>query len=186
MDRGSENYRRFREEGDESGLVALIRDYKDGLILYLFGVTGDARAAEELAEDCFVLLGTKKPKDHGGASFKTWLYAIGRHLAIDYLRKQKRKRTVPLEEAPDLPDEEDALERACLREERNITLHRAMRRLKPAYRQALWLLYFEDMSYKEIAAVMKKSVHAAEMLAYRARAALKTELGKEGIADEDL
>ncbi len=186
MDTGSEYYRCFREEGDESGLAALIRDYKDGLILYLFGIVGDLHAAEDLTEDCFVLLGTKKPKDKGKASFKTWLYAIGRHLAIDYLRKQKKSHTVPLEEAPEPTDEEEALERAYLREERRVTLHRAMRRLKPAYRQALWLLYFEDMRYKEVAGVMKKSVHATEMLAFRARAALKEELEKEGIADEDL
>lgn len=186
MDRGTEYYRRFREEGDESGLAELIREYKDGLILYLYGVVGDLSAAEELAEDCFVLLGTRKPKDKGKASFKTWLYAIGRNLAIDHLRKRKRKRDVPLEDAPELADGEAELERAYLREERKIAVHRAMRLLKPDYRQALWLLYFEDMSHKEVAAVMKKSVHATETLAYRARAALKNELEKEGIVDENL
>ena len=186
MDKGSESYRRFRENGDESGLVELIRDYKDGLIFFLSGIVGDLRAAEELAEDCFVLLGAKKPKDKGKGSFKTWLYAIGRNLALDYLRKQKRNRAVPLEDAPEQTGEEAELERACLREERKIAVRRAMDRLKPDHRQALWLLYFEEMSHKEAAAVMKKSVHATEALAYRARLALKKELEKEGISDEDL
>lgn len=186
MDRGAECYRRFRENGDESGLVELIRAYKDGLIFFLSGIIGDLRAAEELAEDCFVLLGTKKPKDKGRGSFKTWLYAIGRNLARDYLRQQKRKRAVPLEDAPEPADEEAELERAYLREERKIAVHRAMGRLKPDYRQVLWLLYFEDMSHKEAAAVMGRTAHATETLAYRARAALKQELEKEGIVDENL
>ena len=186
MDKGAECYRRFRENGDESGLVELIREYKDGLIFFLSGIVGDLRAAEELAEDCFVLLGTKKPKDKGRGSFKTWLYAIGRNLALDWLRKQKRTRTVSLEDAPELTDGEAELERAYLREERKIALRRAMGRLKPDCRQVLWLLYFEDMRHKEAAAVMGKTVHGTETLAYRARAALKKELEREGITDEDL
>ena len=90
------------------------------------------------------------------------------------------------EEAPEQADEEAALEQAYLREERKIALHRAMRSLKPTYRQALWLVYFEDMPYKEAAAVMGKTVHATEALTGRARAALKKELEKEGITHEDL
>ena len=71
MDNGASSYRRFRENGDESGLVEIIRDYKDGLIFYLTGIVGDIHEAEDLVQDTFVLLGTKKPKDKGKGSFKT-------------------------------------------------------------------------------------------------------------------
>ena len=60
MDNGASSYRRFRDDGDESGLVEIIRDYKDGLILYLNSFVGNIHTAEELAEDTFVLLGIKK------------------------------------------------------------------------------------------------------------------------------
>lgn len=70
-DNGASSYRRFRDDGDESGLVEIIRDYKDGLIFYLNSFVGNIYTAEELAEDTFVLLGTKKPKDKGKGSFKT-------------------------------------------------------------------------------------------------------------------
>ena len=40
------------------------------------------------------------------------------------------------------------------------------------------------ISYKEISKIMNKSTHATEMLAARAREALKKELIKEGITDE--
>ena len=49
MDNGASSYRRFREDGDESGLIEIIRDYKDGLILYLASIVGDVHTAEELA-----------------------------------------------------------------------------------------------------------------------------------------
>lgn len=90
MDNGASSYRRFRDEGDETGLVEIIRDYKDGLIFYLYSFVGDINIAEELTEDTFVLLGTKKPRDKGKSSFKTWLYTIGRNVAIDYIKKMQR------------------------------------------------------------------------------------------------
>ena len=183
MDHGASSYRRFLN-GDETGLVEIIRDYKDGLIFYLNSFVGNFHTAEELAEDTFVKLGTKKPKDKGKGSFKTWLYTIGRHVAIDHLRREKRS-AVSIEECPELPDVCD-LETAYLREENKITLHRALGRLKPTYRQVLWLLSFEELSHREIATIMNKRVHAVETLAYRARAALKTELNKEGFVYEEL
>ena len=186
MDRGSYNYRRFRDNGDEQGLVEIIRDYKDGLIFYLNSFVGDINAAEDLCEDTFVLLGTKKPKDKGGASFKTWLYTIGRNIAIDHLRKSKKARNVSLESVSGLSDEETAFENEFIKEERRIAVHRAMARLKPEYRQVLWLSYFEGMSAKEISVVMKKNVHSVQTLAYRARNALKKQLEKGGFGYEEL
>ena len=58
MDNGASSYRRFREEADQSGLAEIIREYRDGLILYLNSFVGNIHTAEELAEDTFVLLGT--------------------------------------------------------------------------------------------------------------------------------
>ena len=184
MDNGASSYRRFREEGDASGLAEIIRDYKDGLILYLSSLVGDVRTAEELAEDTFVLLGTKKPRDKGKSSFRTWLYRIGHNVAVDYLRRT-RKGDVPLDECAELTDEERDLEASYLRDERKQAVHHALRQLKPEYRQALWLIYFEGFSCQEAATVLKKSVHSVETLLYRARNALRLQLQSEGFEYED-
>ena len=87
MDNGASSYRRFLDNGDVQGLDEIIIEYSDGLILYLTSIVGNVQTAEELTEDTFVLLGTKKPKYKEKSSFKTWLYAIGRNIAIDHLRK---------------------------------------------------------------------------------------------------
>ena len=184
MEQGTDNYRRFREEGDENALAEIIREYRDGLIFYLNSLVGSFRTAEELAEDTFVLLGTKKPRDKGTGSFKTWLYTIGRNLAINYLRKTARWGEVRAEETD--AETEDTPEAMYLRQERQVMVHKAMGRLKSEYRQVLWLLYFEEFSCREAAAVMKRSVHSVETLAYRARRALKIQLEQEGYTDENL
>jgi len=186
MDNGASSYRRFRNDGDEQGLVEIIKEYKDGLIFYLNSFVGNLSVAEELCEDTFVLLGTKKPKDKGTGSFKTWLYTIGRNIAVDYLRKQKRKNETPLETVFGLSDDEQAFEDEFIKEERKKTLYLAIKKLKAEYRQVLWLIYFEGFSNKEVSAVMKKSVHSVETLAYRARTALKNEIEKEGFNYEEL
>ena len=186
MDNGASSYRRFRDKGDESGLAEIIRDYRDGLIFYLNGFVNNIKVAEELAEDTFVLLGTKKPKDKGIGSFKTWLYTIGRNIAINYLKRRSRLSEVSLDDCPQLISEEENLEIIFIKEERKIVVHRALKKLKPEYHQVLWLIYFENFNNKEVAAVMKKSVHNIETLVYRARKSLKSQLEMEGFVYEEL
>lgn len=69
MGRGSENYRRFLD-GDEAGLVEIIKEYKDGLILFLNSFVNDIHLAEDLTEDTFVRLGQESPKIKGKARSK--------------------------------------------------------------------------------------------------------------------
>ena len=89
-------------------------------------------------------------------------------------------------ELEQMSDEGDSLEHEYLREERKLRLRHAMNKLKAEHSQALWLLYFEDFSYKEAAQIMHRSVHQFESLVYRARNSLRVELEKEGFADEEL
>lgn len=174
MDNGASSYRRFLD-GDDNGFVEIVRDYNDGLILYLNSFVNNIGVADELAEDTFVKIGLKKPHYGGRSSFKTWLYAVGRNVAIDYVRRCAKERTVSLEVCMEMADKEE-LESRYIQEERKIICHKAMQKLKAEYRQVLWLIYFEEFSNKETAKIMKRSVHAIETLAYRARQAIKAEL----------
>ena len=61
-----------------------------------------------------------------------------------------------------------------------------MKKLKPEYRQVLWLIYFEDFSCAQAGKILKKSTHNTEMLVSRARRALKNQLIKEGFDYEDI
>ena len=69
MDSGADNYRRFLD-GDDEGLAEIVREYKDGLILYLNGYVNILYIAEELTEDTFFRLITRKPKFSGKSPFK--------------------------------------------------------------------------------------------------------------------
>lgn len=185
MDNGANNYRRFLD-GDDGGFVEIIKEYKDGLIFYINSFVYNIHIAEELAEDTFVKIITRKPKYSEKSGFKTWLYTIGKNVAIDHLRKNSKNRSVPIDKCSGVASDEESLELAYLRELRKITLHKTLKKLKPEYHQVLWLIYFEGFSNKQAAAVMGKSAHSVETLVYRARKALKSELEKEGFDYEEL
>ena len=175
MDNGACSYRRFLE-GDDNGLREVIDLYYDGLALYLHTVLGDLNDAEDAAEQTFVTLATKKPAFSDRSLFKTFLSGIGRHTALDLIRKKAARWTEPLDPAVGSDEEDPA--GLFLREEKKRTLYRCLRKLKPAHRQVLWLFDFEEMPQKEAAAVMGNSENAAEHLLRRARAALKPEMDK--------
>ncbi|MBD5089975.1 MAG: RNA polymerase sigma factor [Clostridiales bacterium] len=178
MDSGASNYRCFLD-GDDNSFAKIIDDCYDGLTLYLNTYVHNLTVAEELAEDTFVKLITKKPKFKGKSSFKTWLYAIGRNIVLDYMRHSSRHNTVPIDTLTEMVSDDKDIEQNYLREERKIIIHRAMQKLKIEYRQVLWLTYYENLSMKEIAQIMKKSVNSVEHLVSRARLALKSKLEKE-------
>lgn len=184
MESGESSYRRFLE-GDEDGLLELVRQYSDGLLLFLYGMVHDLSLAEELTEDTFAELVLHRGRFRGEASLKTYLYRIGRNQALNALKKQSRLTLLPIEEAAAIADIR-SLEDTVLRTERRRRVREGMEQLAPAYREVLYLLYFEELSYVQTGAVMRKSEKQVKNLAYRARQALKAVLQKEGWKDEDL
>ena len=185
MDNGVSSYRRFLE-GEDDGIVEIIRDYKDGLMLYLNSFVQNIHIAEDLTEDTFVKLIAKRPRFSGKSTFKTWLYAIGRNVALDYLRKNAKLPTVSAEEALTLMADEADVARSYLQTEQKLQVHRALKAIKVEYRQVLYLVYFEDFQKEQMASVLGKSKKQVENLMYRAKLSLKHELEKEGFVYEDL
>ena len=185
MDNGASSYRRFLD-GDDKGLSEIVKDYSDGLTLYLNGIVNNISAAEELMEETFFKIITKKPRFHAKYSFKTWLYTIGRNVAMDYLRHNTKRSDTSLDDLENHMQDEFDLEKLYIIEERKITVHRALKKLNGEYRQILWLLYFDDMTNSDAAVVMKKNTRQMKNLVYRAKSALKSELDKEGFVYEEL
>ena len=185
MDNGASSYRRFLD-GDDTGLCEIIRDYKDGLILYLNGYVKNIHTAEELAEDTFFKLCVKRPMFHAKYTFKTWLYTIGKNIAINYLKKASRMADLPISEYGEILSDERSLEQEYIKNEEKIILHRAINCLNRDYSAVLYLVYFEDMSNEEAAKILGKSKRQIENLLYRAKSALKTKLEKEGFTYEKL
>ena len=183
MDQGAQDYLRYLQ-GDDDGLVSIIEAYKDRLILYLFSFVKDIYIAEDLAEDVFFKLALRKAPFRGKSTFQTYLFAIARNQAIDYLRRAKRIKALSERIQVEIKHEENP-EELFLREENVRVLHRAMEKLSTDYRDVLFLSYFQSLAVDEICRVMKKTKKQTENLLYRAKLALKKELNEEGYDRED-
>ncbi len=185
MGNGESSYRRFLD-GDDEGLTLIIKDYKDGLLFYLNSYVHNIYVAEELMQETFFKIAVKRPKFKEKSSFKTWLYTIGRNVAIDYLRHNAKAAAMSVEMMENAVADETDLEKHYLKSERKILIHKAMAALKPEYRQVLWLVFFECFSNAEAAHIMNKSKRQIENLLFRAKQSLKSILKKEGFAYEEL
>lgn len=178
MDCGANSYNRFMK-GDESGLSEIVEQYSDGLLLFINSFVNDYYAAEDLMEDTFAELLVRRHNFRRESLFKTYLYKIGRNKALNYLKKQSKIKILCHITDNQTADENSQIEADLIHGERNRLLHRAINKLKVDYRQILYLLYFEDMSYYDAGYVMKKSTKQIKNLAYRAKQALKRQLEKE-------
>ena len=181
-DKDEEVYLRYIEKDDDKDLETLLTRHRDGLFLFLMGFVKNEEDAEDLLMDTFAKLAVDKPHfdpDRTG-SFKSWLYAIGRNNALMHLRKHKYQAEHLDEE---IVSEEETPESEILKNDRNKRFYQALRTLKPEYRQALTLLYFDGLSHDEIAVSMGMRKKQIYHLVDRGKDSLKKVLERMGISD---
>lgn len=182
MDIGAKAYEDYIN-GNGEGLVTIVKTYSDSLVSFIYKFVHDKQIAEDLMQDTFVELISKKNKFRGESQFKTYLFRIARNKAVDYIRKSGKtvfvfdKNTVCDEDVFCVEDE------LCNAETKEC-LHSAIQTLNPLYREVIYLSYFDDLSNEEIAFVIKKSKRQTELLLYRAKQSLKSALEKEGFVYE--
>ncbi len=172
-------YQRFLSD-DDSGLQRLMERYGNSLTLYIDGYLHDIHEAEDLMIEAFAYFVAKRPRlrDNG---FRAYLYKSARHLALRCLQKKRRKQLFSFDDLEQEPESDVLLETLVQTDERNRILWRCMDELAPAYREALYLVYFEGMRHAEAAAVMRKTEKQIADLVYRGRASLRKTLEREGI-----
>ena len=172
----AELYERFRQ-GDKDAFETLVLCYRQSLMLFINRFVGDIDTSEDIAEDVFVKLLIKKPRYKGMASFKTWLFTVGRNLSLDYLRKHCR--VAPVE--THWQESGASVEEGFLQSERKRSLYRALNALPDDEKLLMQLIYIEDLGYNHAEKILGVSKSKLYPLARKAKETLKQELIKEGI-----
>lgn len=175
MNSDEQRYKRFLE-GDIKGFEELVFANKDPLIYFIYRYVCDLHMAEDLAQDVFVDIYVKKESYKFEYRFKTYLYTIARNKAVDYIRKQKRM--IPMELTEQLYEEEKevSLLETMIWKEQCEELKQAMNSLKLDYQRLLFLIDLQQLSYREAAKILGKTVPQVKVSLYRARKALKERL----------
>ena len=167
MDSAENLYRRYLS-GDMGAFEDVVRMYRENLI-YFLSRTVDIHTAEDIAEDAFVEMLLHPKRYDFSVSLKTYLFAIAKHKALSHNRKRRRETELDENAGYDSPSIEDAV--ADSDEKRR--LYEAIEKLPQEKRSAVWLFYFEDQSYAEIARIMGKRPRQIETMLVSARGLLK-------------
>lgn len=174
--------------GATDDFAEIVRRHQTRVFAILHRYERDAHKVEDLAQETFVKAWRALGQFDGRAPFEHWLSRIAARVALDHLRKEKRRQNeIGLPELGDdvldwlrSDDEKNELDARGAAE----LLELAMRELSPADRVVITMQELEGRSVKEIAGAMGASGVAVRVRAMRARAKLRRALEK--IAKEKL
>jgi RNA polymerase sigma-70 factor, ECF subfamily len=168
--------------GDEAAFSEIVKIYLKPLYNFVFRLTNDRDAAEDLTQISFVKAWRNMKRFDPERNFRTWLYAIAKNTTFDWFKKKKElpfskfedeKGGNALENISDdniLPDE--------ILEKKNIAkeLEKILEQLPTQYRAILLLHYKEGFSLHEIAEILGESYNTIKSRHARALIRLRMAL----------
>ncbi len=172
---------------DPDLLDHLIQQYHYRLMRYLLLMTGSREAAEDVFQETWIRVLEKGWQYSARWKFETWLFAITRNLAIDYLRRRESQSleafaATPHSEGERLPPASPAgltILDSLAQNEEAARIAAALSGLPAAYREVLVLRFQEDMELHEIAGVLGAPLSTVKSRLYRGLEALRGLLGGE-------
>jgi RNA polymerase sigma-70 factor, ECF subfamily len=146
--------------GDREAFRALYDAYKDkvySICLYYFH--GDPGLAADAAQQVFLKLITNIAQFKGNAEFSTWLYRLVANTCTDGARRAKaRTARIAKDVVLETLAGKDSVEEDLARAQRARSVQAALSSLPPKLRLPILLRYFDDLSYEEVAAVLRCSM----------------------------
>lgn len=141
------------QNGDRSAYGELVRRHYTGVVNVVYRMCGEARLAEDMAQEAFLRAWVNLPSFHPESSLRNWLYRIAVNAALDALRR-KTEEPVEDERMQMVTDQAPGPEAAMIAKEQAAFLQQAMKSLPEAARSVLVLREYGELSYQEIAAVL--------------------------------
>ncbi|TAJ09753.1 RNA polymerase sigma factor [Marinilabiliaceae bacterium JC017] len=170
-------------QADEKAFQLLVEKYQQQVFSTCMGFAKNKQDAEDIAQEVFVEVFQSLGKFRHQSAFSTWLYRITVNKSLNHQRKQKflnlfksnnEEVTYALEADHHLPDA------GLVQKDNRRLLKKALAALPKNQRVAFILSKYQELSGKEIAAVMNLSLSAVEALVHRSRKNLKAYLLKNG------
>lgn len=187
MKQASDDFQLIRsfQAGSEKALEELVRRYQRQVANIIYLTLGDRSEVEDLTQEAFLRVYRSLERFEFDSSFYSWLYRIVVNLCIDELRRRKIKRTFSLdfftenrhEREQGTTTTKDGVDELLGKEKRE-TILRALDRISAEHRTVLVLREYNDLSYGEIAKILRITPQAVKSRIFRARAELR-ELLKE-------
>jgi RNA polymerase sigma-70 factor (ECF subfamily) len=168
--------------GDHAAFRQLVERHQNAVIGTVAKMLGSASEAEDISQQVFLRIWRNAKRYRPDAKFTTYLYTITRNLVFNETRRRSRKKEVSADEREEFSQHaiEDSPDRRpdteLLQAELRQAVDAAIAALPESQRMAVVLRRYEQLSYEEIAAVLRLSVSAVKSLLFRARTTLRESL----------
>ena len=167
--------------GNEEAFDRIFLKYQDYVYNICLGILGNPDDACDSAQETFLRVHRNLGKFHQRASLSTWIYRIAVNECLGRLRRRRPQPPIPLEDpratqlADDAPDLDDGLVRA----DDDRVVRRIVSGMRPDYRAALVLRYFQDLSYEEMREVLGWTLPQVKVKLHRARKAFARDYAQQ-------
>ena len=155
------------QQGSDGAFTELFLRYRERVYAFFRRRINDAAQAEELSQETFLAVLRAATRYEPRATFRAYLFGI----AFNLLAAHRRKSTSAPMSSTSTPDEVSAASGTdpatvmCVRQ--------AVERLEATEREVLLLREFEELSYEEIAKILRAPVNTVRSRLFRARMALR-------------
>jgi len=170
-----------------TGFKLLVEEYQALVINTCYGFVHNRQDAEDIAQDVFIEVYRSLENFRGQSKLSTWLYRIAVNKSLNHIRDNKKnnwlksldilfdddsntKTLAPNDAENNMPD------KITENKETGSYIYQAINTLPDNQKIAFTLSKYEDLSYKEIADVMKLSISSVESLLFRAKKNLQKKL----------
>ncbi len=167
--------------GDKQAFRLLYEQTYGRIYRYIRTFVGDDMLAEDIVVQTYAIAWQQAAKFKGASRLSTWMIGIARNIA--YKEFRKRKITEPFEEAFQGSDAESQFQPE--QRNRNELMQHAVHKLSAHHREIIELVFYQDLTYPEIAELLGIPVNTVKTRVFHAKSNLKTILATQGITSDD-
>lgn len=154
--------------GNDKAFDELLARYQQKLFSYIYFIVRNQELAEDIFQDTFVKAITtlKQGRYVPDGKFGAWLTRIAHNLVIDSFRQERNENTISNDEVEgDLFNNvglcDDNVEMQMVADQTLVDVRRLVDALPDNQREVLYMRYFQDLSFKEIADITGVSINTA-------------------------
>ena len=157
----------------------LVQRYKNPLTNFVYRFLGDYEACADVVQETMIKFYRNKDSYKSIAKFSTWIYTIAGNLAKTEYQKRRRRQIFSInsygeeKENYEIPDERyrpDVITDSGIKDK---IIQNALLKISAAYREAVILRDIQELSYEEIAEIMRIEVGTVKSRINRGRAQLQ-------------
>lgn len=160
----------------EEAFNEIVKSYSERLYWHIRRFTCSHDDADDILQDVYVKIWKSLPGFREDSKLFTWIWKIATNETLNYLRKQKVRSLISLENLTEKfisrIDEDPSFDGNKLQRE----LQKAMQKLPEKQRLVFSMRYFEELKYEEISQILGTSVGALKASYHHAYTKIKADL----------